>query len=124
MIVVIATDAPLSDRQLRRLCKRGVLGLSRTGAAARHTSGDLLLAFSNARENRLDRFSSTALRTGVQVTDSRIDDFFTATIEATEESVLNALVAAETMVGRDGNVAEAIPHDQLIELMRQYGRIS
>lgn len=123
VIVVIATDAPLSDRQLRRLCKRGSLGLSRAGAAGRHTSGDLLLAFSNASENRVDRFSTDALQTVVQVTDTRIDDFFVATIEATEEAVLNALVAAETMVGRDGNVAEAIPKDRLVETMRRHDRI-
>ena len=123
VIVVIATDAPLSDRQLRRLCKRGSLGLSRAGAVGRHTSGDLLLAFSNARENRVERYTTDPLQRTLQVTDARIDDFFVATIEATEEAVLNALVAAETMVGRDGNVAEAIPHDQLIEVMSRYGRI-
>jgi D-aminopeptidase len=123
VIVVIATDALFSDRQLRRLCKRGSLGLSRAGAVGRHTSGDLLLAFSNANENRVDRFVTEPLRTSVQVTDTRIDDFLVATMEATEEAVSNALVAAETMVGRDGNIAEAIPHERLIEVMRRYGRI-
>lgn len=123
VIVVIATDAPLSDRQLRRLCKRGSLGLGRAGATARHTSGDLLLAFSNARESRVDRFSASALRRSVQVADTRIDDFFVATIEATEESVLNALIAAETMAGRDGNIAKGISHRELIEIMRQYDHI-
>lgn len=123
VIVVIATDAPLSDRQLRRLCKRGSLGLGRAGAAGRHSSGDILLAFSNAKGNRVDRFAADALRTTIQLADSGIDDLFTATIEGTEEAVLNALIAAETMVGRDGNVAEAIPHDQLVEIMHRYGRI-
>lgn len=123
VIVIIATDAPFSDRQLRRLCKRGSLGLSRAGAVGRHTSGDLLLAFSNASENRVDRFARGPVRTLVQVTDTRIDGFFVATIEATEEAVLNALVAAEIMVGRDGNIAEAIPHQQLIEIMHRHGRI-
>src|SRR5690606_4924858 len=112
VIVVIATDAPLSDRQLARLCRRGMLGLSRTGAAARNSSGDLLLAFSNAPENRVDRFDTAPVRTVRQLADTRIDELFVATIEATEEAVLNALVAAETMTGRDGHVVEAIPHDR------------
>jgi D-aminopeptidase len=123
VIVIIATDAPLSDRQLRRLCKRGSLGLSRAGATGRHTSGDLLLAFSNAEENRVERFATALFQTTVQVVDTRINDFFVATIEATEEAVLNALVAAKTMIGRDGNIAEEIPKDQLIDIMRRHGRI-
>ena len=123
VIVVIATDAPLSDRQLARLCRRGMLGLSRTGAAARHTSGDLLLAFSNAVENRVDRFATEPVRVVRQLVDTRMDDLFVATIEATEEAVLNALVAAETMTGRDGRVVEGIPHDRLVEIMARYGRV-
>ena len=123
VIVVIATDAPLSDRQLGRLCRRGMLGLARTGAAARHSSGDLLLTFSNARENRVDRSSDEPLRATTQLADTRIDELFVATIEATEEAVLNALVAAETMVGRDGHVAEALQHDDLLQIMRRYNRL-
>lgn len=123
VIVVIATDAPLSDRQLGRLCRRGMLGLSRAGAVGRNSSGDLLLAFSNTPENRVDRFSTDALRTTSQLSDTRIDTMFTATIEATEEAVLNALIAAETMIGRDGHIAEALPHDKLVSVMRRHGRI-
>lgn len=123
IIVIIATDAPLSDRQLKRLTKRGSLGLSRAGAVGRHGSGDLLLAFSNAPENRVDRFETDVIQAAIQIRDSRIDDLFVATIEATEEAVLNALVAAETLTGRDGNVAEGISHDRLVEIMRRYGRI-
>ncbi|MBA2278632.1 MAG: P1 family peptidase [Chloroflexia bacterium] len=123
VIVVIATDAPLSDRQLGRLCRRGMLGLSRVGATGRNSSGDLILAFSNARENRGDRFATTALRAMVHLTDTRIDDLFTATIEATAEAVLNALVAAKTMTGRDGHVATALPHDRLTAIMQRHGRL-
>ena len=123
VIVVIATDAPLSDRQLGRLCRRGMLGLSRAGSVGRHSSGDLLLAFSNAPENRVDRFATDPVRTVRQLLDSRMDDLFVATVEATEEAVLNALVAAETMVGREGNVAEAIPHDRLVGIMARHGRM-
>jgi hypothetical protein len=74
-----------------------MLGLSRVGAVGRHLSGDLLIAFSNARENRVDRASGDVLRRVTHVADTRMDEFFIATIEATEEAVLNALVAADTM---------------------------
>jgi D-aminopeptidase len=123
VIVVIATDAPLSDRQLGRLCRRGMLGLARTGAAARNSSGDLLVAFSNHLRNRVDRFTGDAVRTMVQLQDARMDELFVATIEATEEAVLNALVVAETMTGRDGHTVEALPHDALLRVMRRYGHV-
>ncbi|MDP9472694.1 MAG: P1 family peptidase [Chloroflexota bacterium] len=123
VIVVIATDAPLADRQLGRLCRRGMLGLGRTGATARNFSGDLLLAFSNTPHNRLPCQISTPLLTSVRLADERIDDLFQATIEATAEAVLNALTAAETMTGRDGITAPALPLDRLVDVMRDYGRI-
>lgn len=123
VIVVIATDAPLSDRQLSRLCRRGMLGLSRAGAVGRNSSGDLLLAFSNAKGNRVDRFATDAVRTITQLADTRMEELFVATIEATEEAVLNALVAAETMTGRDDHVVEGIPHEDLVEIMRRHGRL-
>jgi D-aminopeptidase len=123
VIVIIATDAPLSDRQLGRLCRRGMLGLSRAGAVGRNSSGDLLLAFSNATANQVDRFATSALISTVQLLDTRVDELLVATIEATEEAVLNALVAAETMTGRDGNTAEGIDHGMLVEIMRRHGRI-
>ncbi len=123
IIVVIGTDAPLTDRQLGRLCRRGMLGLGRVGATATHSSGDLLIAFSNALENRVDRFEERALLTSAFLNDARINDLFQATIEATAEAVLNALIAAETMTGRDGNVAHALPHDRLRAIMRKYRRL-
>lgn len=123
IIVIIGTDAPLSDRQLGRLCRRGMLGLSRVGSTARNSSGDLLLAFSNALENRVDRFNENPILQQARLADRIMDDLFQATIEATAEAVLNALVAAETMVGRDGNTAFALPHDRLREVMRRYGRL-
>jgi D-aminopeptidase len=122
IIVVIGTDAPLTDRQLGRLCRRGMLGLGRVGATATHGSGDLLIAFSNAPENRIDRFEERTLLMGSFLNDAHINDLFQATIEATAEAVLNALVAAETMTGRDGNTAHALPHDRLQAIMRKYGR--
>ena len=123
IIVVIGTDAPLTDRQLGRLCRRGMLGLGRVGATATHSSGDLLIAFSNAPENRIDRFETQTLLTNTFLNDTQINDLFQATIEATAEAVLNALVAAETMTGRDGNTAHALPHDRLQAIMRKYGRL-
>ncbi|CAN5168567.1 P1 family peptidase [soil metagenome] len=124
IIVVIATDAPLSDRQLARLCRRGMLGLGQVGSTATHGSGDLLVAFSNAPECRVNRFDTTAVLVTPRLDDRRLDPFFQATVEATAESVLNALVAAEDMTGRDGNRAHALPHDRLMEVMRKYGRLA
>jgi D-aminopeptidase len=123
IIVVIATDAPLSDRQLRRLCRRGMLGLGRVGSTAGNTSGDLLIAFSNAQENRVDRSDARPLRHGTFIADGHVNPLFDATVEATAEAVLNALVAAQTMTGRDGNTAYALPHDRLQEIMRRHGRL-
>ncbi|CAA9581560.1 MAG: D-aminopeptidase, partial [uncultured Thermomicrobiales bacterium] len=113
VIVVIGTDAPLADRQLGRLCRRAMLGLGRVGAIAGHSSGDLLLAFSAAPEVRHDRADPAPLLRSVRLADRLLDPFFAATVEATAEAVLNALVAAETMTGRDGNTVHALPHDRL-----------
>lgn len=131
IIVVIATDAPLSDRQLARLCRRGMLGISRTGGIAGHSSGDLLLAFSNAPAVRVPRRPTTdtagapePLLNTPRLHDTLIDPLFSGVIDATTEAILNALVAAETIVGRDGHTAYALPHDRLQAAMRQYGRTS
>ncbi len=129
IVVVIATDAPLSDRQLARLCRRGMLGLARTGAIAAHGSGDLFLAFSNAPDGLIPRRGPHTGPTTVdpwlrapRLHDARIDPLFEGVIEATEEAILNVLVAAETMVGRDGNTLYGAPHDRLAELLRAAGR--
>lgn len=124
IIVVIGTDLPLSDRQLRRLCTRGMLGLARVGAIGGQSSGDLLLAFSNAPENRVQRGNVEPFRSARAFNDSVIDSVFRATVEATSEAVLNAMIAAETTIGRDGNTLHAIPHDRLREVMRKYGRLA
>jgi D-aminopeptidase len=128
IIIVVATDAPLSDRQLRRLGMRSMLGLSRAGGIGRNSSGDIIIAFSNAHRNRSLR--STAVPEDAlilqreQIDDRVIDPFFQAVVEATSEAIGNALTAAETMTGRDGNIAHALPHDRLIEIMRQHGRLA
>lgn len=124
IIVVIATDAPFTDRQLARLCRRGMLGLGMIGATATHGSGDILIAFSNHPDVLVDRFSTEPVLTAPHINDRRIDPFFQATVEATAEAVLNAMVAAEDTTGFNGNRAYALPHDRLVEIMRKYGRLA
>ena len=123
IIVVIATDLPLSDRQLSRLCRRGMLGLSRVGSVASNGSGDLLIAFTNHRDCRVPYPDEPAIITSPRLADGIMTPVFQATVEATEEAVVNAMVAAETMTGRDGNTAHALPHDRLVEVMRKYNRL-
>jgi D-aminopeptidase len=127
IIVVLATDAPLLPHQCERLAQRAGLGIARVGGTGGHTSGDLFIAF--ATGNRLP------VGTGVDddpvghgtyavraVGDIVIDRLFDAAIESTEEAIINALVAAETVVGRDGITAYALPHDRLREVMAAAGR--
>ena len=106
IIVIIATDAPLDGRQLTRLAKRAALGLARTGATARHGSGDFMLAFSTA--NIIPHYPNDRTYTLIQLADTHMNPLITATVEATEEAILNALTMASTIVGRDGHRAEAI----------------
>jgi D-aminopeptidase len=124
IIIVVATDAPLLPYQLERLAQRAGLGLARVGGTGGHTSGDLFIAF--ATGNRLpaeDEDHPQLLTYDVRtVGDIVIDALFDATIEAAEEAIINALVAAETMTGRDGITAHALPHDRLLEAMSRYGR--
>jgi D-aminopeptidase len=114
LLIAVVTDAPLLPVQLRRLCKRAALGMARTGAISTHGSGDLFIAFSTA---------SQADRQVKILRDRHITGMHQGVVEATEEAILNALCAAETMVGRDGNTIHALPLDRLVEIMRDYGRI-
>jgi D-aminopeptidase len=127
IIVVVATDAPLLPHQCQRLAQRAGLGIARAGGTGGHTSGDLFIAF--ATGNHLpsdpgwDDDPSGLLTLEVRaVGDLVIDRLFDAVIEATEEAIVNALVAATTVVGRDGITAYAIPHDRLVEVMGAAGR--
>lgn len=116
VIVVIATDAPLLPRQCEALARRVPLGLARTGTTGSHFSGDIFLAFSTANEGGL-RSSMSDRGPVVQSHDhlawGRIDPLFEAVVQATEESVVNALVAAEDMTGRDGHSSFALPHAEV-----------
>ena len=111
--------------QLRRLAQRSSLGVGRVGGAGGNSSGDIMLAFSTANAGRIPNYKAPT-STGPTSVDTLPDDantaLYWATIEATEEAILNALVAAETMVGRDGITAHALPHDRLVEVMTTFGR--
>jgi D-aminopeptidase len=125
IIVVVATDAPLLPHQLRRLAQRSSLGVARVGGAGGNSSGDIMLAFSVANAGRIPNYKTgeSAGPTRVEMLpDEANTELYWATIEATEEAILNSLVAADTMVGRDGITAHALPHDRLVEVMTKHGR--
>ena len=109
IIVIIATDAPFLPHQLKRLARRASFGIGRTGGMATHGSGDLFLAFSTAA----DALGAGAIRTVRFIPDEDIDPFFEGVVQATEEAILNSMIANETMIGRDGNLVPALPHDVL-----------
>lgn len=115
IIVIIATDAPLDARQLGRLAKRAALGLARTGATARHGSGDFMLAFSTG--NTIPHYPKDRTFVMTHLADTHLNPLLSATVEATEEAVLNALTMASSMVGRDGHRVEAISLPRLRALL-------
>jgi D-aminopeptidase len=114
IIVLAATDAPLLPHQCARLAQRAALGIARTGGAGENSSGDLVLAFSTGNE-----LPKTQVRL---VANDRIDPLFYAAIEATEEAIVNALLAAETMTGFHGNTVLALEPEALLEVLERYGR--
>ena len=120
IIIVVATDAPLLSQQLKRIARRAALGLARNGSYAGNGSGDLFLAFSTANAGAA---KSNALNTASYLGESLLDDLFRATVEGTEEAIVNALVAARDMRGQDGHSVLAIPHDQLRAVLKQYNRL-
>jgi len=120
IIVVVATDAPLLPHQLKRLAKRVGLGIGRMGGIGGDSSGDIYLAFSTANPGASNPDSAVSIR---MWPNDRINGLFEATIDATEEAIVNAMVAAETMTGADGYRVYALPTDQVVALLRQAGRI-
>jgi D-aminopeptidase len=120
IIIVVATDAPLDHRQLARVAKRAILGLARTGSTGRHGSGDFAIAFSTAE--RVPSAPASRTRAMTVLSDSDINPLFEAAEEAVEEAIVNALLAATTVVGRDGHTAHAIPLDRLREALRAHPR--
>jgi L-aminopeptidase/D-esterase-like protein len=119
IIAIIGTDAPLLPHQLRRLARRASLGVARMGGIAGAGSGDLFLAFSTGKTGNPD---STGVGLTPMLQDDRIDPVYEATVQATEEAIINAMLAAETMIGADDLRVPALPHDRLKAILKRYGR--
>jgi len=122
IIIVVATDAPLLPHQLERVARRASLGLARTGATSGNGSGDIFIAFSTANPNAATPQRGSQVTTVQMLSNDAINAVFAATVQATEEAIVNALVAAETMQGANGRVVDAISHERLREVLRKYGR--
>lgn len=122
-VIVVATDAPLESRQLRRLAKRALLGLAAAGSPMTHGSGDYVIAFSTAHCVRVshDATGKTSERTLLR--DEALTPLFQATREATEEAIINSLLKAATVTGFQGHACEAVPLDRLVEICKRYGAI-
>jgi D-aminopeptidase len=124
IIIVIATDAPVDARQLKRIAERSMSGLARTGSAMTNGSGDYAIAFSTNAKNRLKPLGSGQTTRDLSLlSNDAVSPLFLATIEATEEAILNSLFRATTIVGRDGRTVEALPIDKTLEILRKYGKI-
>jgi len=119
IIIVVATDAPLLPHQLKRIAKRAGMGLARMGSFAGNGSGDIFIAFSTANG---DALRDKSLQQASFIGNDHLDALFEATAEAAEESIVNAMVAARDMQGDGGHHATAIPHDQLVMLLKRFGR--
>ncbi len=122
IIVVVATDVPLLPTQLKRIAKRVTLGLGRLGSVSGDGSGDIFIAFSTANAGAgLEQKNPVAIQ---MLPNDRMDALFEATVQATEEAVVNAMVAAKTMTGAENHTVEALPHDKLREVLRKYNRLA
>ncbi|MGH9531482.1 MAG: P1 family peptidase [Terriglobales bacterium] len=121
IIIVVATDAPLLPHQLKRLARRASLGMARNGSISGNGSGDIFIAFSTANPGAAD---PKGLRQLTMLPNDRMNPLFAATVEATEEAIINALVAAETMTGADNRKVIALPHDRLREVLKKYNRLA
>lgn len=122
IIIVVATDAPLLPGQCKRLARRASLGLARTGSVSGNGSGDLFIAFSTANRGAADPDAPT--HSVETVPNDLLDPIFSATVEAVEEAIVNALVDNHDMTGRDGHQVEALPHDRLRDLLQKYHRLT
>lgn len=117
IIVIVATDAPLLPHQLKRIAQRVPLGIALVGGQGINGSGEIFLAFSTANENAFDREQNTVVET---LANDQINPLFEATIQATEEAIVNALIAAETMSGINDNIVYGLPHERLIDILNKY----
>ena len=121
IIVVVATDAPLLPHQMKRIARRVTLGLGRLGSISGNDSGDIFIAFSTANAGAGLAQKSANVR---MLANGLMDSLFEATVQATEEAVVNAMIAAKTMTGINGHIVEALPHDWLSEVLRKYNRLT
>lgn len=131
IVMVLATDAPMLDRQLKRLARRAVLGLAKTGSMGGNGSGDVVVAFSTAESVRNYRSTegwvsplAVLAESGPDGSSEAIDALFQAAIESTEEAIINALFTATTVVGRDGNRREALPIERVCDLLEVHHALS
>ncbi|HKA18272.1 MAG TPA: P1 family peptidase [Blastocatellia bacterium] len=121
IIIVVATDAPLLSHQLKRLARRAALGVARTGSSSGNGSGDIFVAFSTANPEAAKNTGTIQL---TMVPNDRMNPLFEATVQATEEAIINALVAAETMIGIDWHKVIALPHERLKQVLKKYNRMN
>lgn len=123
-MIVVMTDAPLNARNLERLAKRAIMGLAKTGGIASNGSGDYVIAVSTAKDNLIPYQSDSLFKETKELRNGSISPLFLAVIEATEEAILNSLFAAKTMNGRDKHKIKSLPLDQVMEILREYNKIS
>jgi len=121
IIIVVATDAPLIPTQLKRVARRASLGLGRNGSYSGDGSGDIFIAFSTANAGAVGPKGVHDLK---MLPNDQMDPIFLATVQAVEEAVINAMVAAETMTGANDRTVIALPHDKLREVLRKYNRLA
>lgn len=122
-MMVVITDAPLDSRNLERLAKRAIMGLAKTGGIASNGSGDYVIALSTAKDNLVPYLGDSIFNEKKELINDAISPLFLATIEATEEAILNSLFVAETMIGKDGHEIKSIPIDEIIDIMKKYNKI-
>lgn len=122
-MIVVATDAPLDARNLERLAKRAFLGLGKTGGIASNGSGDYMIAFSTASSVQVKHTTDTSLIRMEVLHNDYMSPIFMAAIEATEEAIINSLVAAKSMTGRDGHTVESLPMQIVVEILKKYNRV-
>jgi D-aminopeptidase len=120
-MIIVATDAPVHSRNLKRLGKRAMLGLAKTGGIASNGSGDYVIAFSTAKSLRIPYESKSAFQHKKVLRNNAMSPLFMAVNEATEEAIINSLFHAETMTGRNGHKVEELPVDSVLEIMGNYG---
>lgn len=123
-MIIVATDAPVNERNLKRMAQRAMMGLAKTGGIASNGSGDYVIAFSSDTQNRISH-SGNALQLDEHkyLRNDDMSALFLATIEATEEAIINSLFAAETSSGKSGRMVNALPKEKVIEIMKHYNRI-